>query len=163
MAALTALVYLVMTAQRNPNVVLVFPNAHLMQRDRSSFVNSFRCANLLDKVQYCAGLEALPAFTAQSQTLLLFDEADAFIFGDPAQFDRIVDKTPCICLTATPSADAGESVIESTLLAHLNFQVIHCGVSAAADLEVHGKLAQDEMVRALHNPSETTLVHTTDA
>ena len=94
----------------------MFPNAGLLQRDRSAFVNSFTSANLLDKVQYCAELEVIPELTAQSQTLLIFDKAEVFIFCGRAQFDRIVDKTPCICLTATPSADVGESVIESTLL-----------------------------------------------
>ena len=47
--------------------------------------------------------------TQEEEKLFIFDEADAFIFSDLAQLDKVVGNVPCICLTAIIRAAVGES------------------------------------------------------
>ena len=162
-AALTALIYLSMNAVKEAQVIYVFPNEHLKLRDQRAFRESFESANLAPRVHYRAGLDQVPEGLTEKEALLIFDEADCFIFADPERFDKKVGAVPCVCLTATPSADDGESEIEETVLGHLNFALVDGGAVAARELDFDGKLAKEEMARKLREGNETTLVFTSDA
>ena len=54
--------------------------------------------------------------------MIIVDESDALLFEYPKTFDDIIDKNPCVCLTATPGND--REGLEKKVLEHLGFKVI---------------------------------------
>ena len=82
-------------------VYLVFSNQWLLDRDRADFADWLVIGDLTEKVEYKVGLKDLPA--KSENALLIFDEADEFIFQDPKTFMDLVGTHCSIGLTATDS------------------------------------------------------------
>ena len=51
-----------------------------------------------ESVTYQVGLDFIP----EVNSLIVFNEADAFIFRDPIKFNTVASGCFCICFTATP-------------------------------------------------------------
>ena len=77
---------------------MVFPTERLMTRDKEEFAQFWKLAGMQDKVTYHVGLD----FEFTDTELLIIDESDTLIFGDPVAFAAVLKKARCICLTATP-------------------------------------------------------------
>ncbi len=80
-------------------VHLIYPDKHLMKRDLADFKNTFELSSLLKRVHFRVGMNFKPS----PKDLLIFDEADIFIFDDPGKFSKFIKTNPCLCLTGTPS------------------------------------------------------------
>ena len=67
--------------------------------------------NLRDKVVYHSDIN----FIADSKDLILFDEADEFIYSEPLLFQTFIQKKRIICLTATCGGATQEAAERSLL------------------------------------------------
>lgn len=79
-------------------VYIVHENKHLMTRDSTDFRVYWELLNATESVSYKVGLDFIP----KPNSLIIFDEADAFIFNDPVKFSILISGCFCICFTATP-------------------------------------------------------------
>ena len=79
-------------------VYIVHENKHLMERDSSDFKVFWDMLDAKEFVTYQVGLDFIP----KANSLIVFDEADAFIFRDPVKFNSVISSCFCICFTATP-------------------------------------------------------------
>lgn len=77
---------------------IVYENKHLMERDFNDFKFFWDLLGAAEAVKYHVGLD----FAPESNSLIIFDEADAFIFRDPVKFNALIIGCFCICFTATP-------------------------------------------------------------
>ena len=59
-------------------------------------------------------------FTPAANSVLIIDESDEHIYGDPLRFSKFVKKAQCICLTATCAEDS-ERGIERQVLKNMEF------------------------------------------
>jgi hypothetical protein len=71
-----ALVLMALLTGFAPNVHVVFPDEHLMNRDKADFEALWRLIGCADKVHYHVGM----GFERDPRDLLVIDEADYFIF-----------------------------------------------------------------------------------
>jgi late competence protein required for DNA uptake (superfamily II DNA/RNA helicase) len=112
-----ALVLMAALTKFAPKIHVVFPDEHLLNRDKADFEALWILIGCADKVYYHTSLE----FERDPQDLLVIDEADYFIFDQQEQaFTDFIAKSRCVCFTATPS-NSKEAGIEQQLLASLNF------------------------------------------
>jgi len=74
-------------------VCIVHENKHLMERDLSDFKVFWDMLNVKESVTYQVGLDFIP----EANSLIVFDEADAFIFRDPIKFNTVTSGCFCIC------------------------------------------------------------------
>ena len=58
----------------------------------------------------------------QSDDVLIFDEADQFIFNNPVYFIKRTSNCRCIALTATPG-ESDSSGVEKNLLQQMGFHI----------------------------------------
>lgn len=54
--------------------------------------------------------------------MIIFDEADEFIYGDTGAFVAFVGMHYCVCLTAT-SGGSEQEPAEKTILSHIGFKI----------------------------------------
>ena len=73
---------------------------------------------LTDRVQYHSDIN----FDVEVGDVLLFDEVDEPIFGDPAVFLEFTKKVRCICFTAT-SHDCDMGGLEAAVLDHIGCKI----------------------------------------
>ena len=99
-------------------VHLVFTNAVLMNKDKVDFEALWTLSSLKEKVAYHDDI----AFTAEEGELIIFDEADEYIYDDPTAFVGFIKKHLCVCLTAT-SGGNDQEVAERTVLEHIGLKV----------------------------------------
>ena len=83
MIATTALNILLTTSCSHVHIVL--PNATLLARDQSQFADYFSISSRQSNVTYHSALD----FQADSEDVVLVDEADHFVLGEPAAFQRL--------------------------------------------------------------------------
>lgn len=79
------------------SIHLVYDKTDLMARDKKDFEDYWELLDRFDNVFYH---DKLP--TPKKGDLIIVDEADVFIFSDPALFAKIIESCACICFTATP-------------------------------------------------------------
>jgi superfamily II DNA or RNA helicase len=80
---------------------MVFPNEHLMNRDKAEFELLISLSSMgEDKVTYRVGIDD---FKPEKNALIIVDEIDIFMLDDPCKFKAIIAANPCIGLTATPA------------------------------------------------------------
>jgi hypothetical protein len=63
-------------------VHFVYPNAHLMNRDKKVFDQHWHLSSNVGQVKYHDSLN----FDSKANELIIVDEADAFYFSDPDGF-----------------------------------------------------------------------------
>lgn len=61
--------------------------------------------------------------------MLLFDEADQYIFDNPSEFSKFIEARRCLCLTGTPDNQDAQG-IERCVLEKMKFAIFE-GVKAA--------------------------------
>jgi hypothetical protein len=69
-------------------------------------------------------------FNPANNDIVIFDEADDFIYENPGAFKDFICNRQSICFTATLS---GESSIERQVLSYLNLKVYDNSLNVAAD------------------------------
>jgi|LauGreDrversion4_2_1035121.scaffolds.fasta_scaffold22780_1 hypothetical protein len=80
-------------------VYIVHDNKHLVERDQKDFQVYWTLLGIdSTRVKYQVGI----CFAPESNSLIVFDEADTFMLGDTDKFTKLIDGCFCICLTATP-------------------------------------------------------------
>lgn len=80
---------------------MVFPNEHLMKRDREEFELLISMSSLgEEKVKYRTGIDQ---FVPDKGSLIIVDEIDIFMLDDPCKFKDVIVANACIGLTATPA------------------------------------------------------------
>lgn len=109
-------------------VVFVFENDHLMERDAAEFVMLFARFEP-GSVKYCVGLEELTRINGAAiegrvsdRRLLIFDEVDTIMFAAPFRFHSVVGSSKCVCFTATPDNKIDHGV-EKTAIEALGITV----------------------------------------
>lgn len=102
--------FLVLHFKLVDEVIFVFENDHLMERDVAEFQMLF---SSLEGAKYCVGLGELKnivnvgensaaAAKKSLRRLIVFDEVDVIMFNDIVRFDSLVGQSKCVCFTATP-------------------------------------------------------------
>jgi hypothetical protein len=95
---------------------IVYPDEHLMERDRADFGKLLLIAKCVDKVHFHVGM----SFDFGRKALLIFDEADTFMFDTHSTFETFIKGIDCLCLTGTPS-NSKQAGTEKALLQKLSF------------------------------------------
>jgi len=100
-------------------VHLIFENNHLLARDKSDFESYWLLLGYgEDKIEYHVGC---CGFKPAVGELVIVDEADTFMLGDPVGFATFIDECCCLCFTATPDncdAKGTEAKVISALKFH---------------------------------------------
>lgn len=118
-------------------IYIVHESKYLMKRDQKDFQPYWQLLEIegTASVKYQAGLDFIP----EPNSLVIFDEADEFMFGSPARFTELIDGCFCICLTATPDNCDPEGA-HSLLLKTLQFgrynYVLDVPANKATKLEI---------------------------
>lgn len=99
-------------------VHLVFINEVLMRKDKADFEDLWTLSGLQEAVVYHKDLH----FEVESRELVIFDEADEYIYEDPKAFLDFIKQHSCICLTATSGGNAAKSA-ERCILNHIGFKI----------------------------------------
>ena len=98
-------------------VHLVFSNETLMLKDKAYFEDIVTMAGLEAMLEYHFNLDFSPAV----REVIVCDEADEHIFGNPTQFMKVTNRRNCVCFTAT--CDDGKESYECDVLKHMGFKI----------------------------------------
>lgn len=98
-------------------VHIVFENEYLMTRDQYDFMSYWILLECKEKVSYHIGC----SFTPEVGSLVIVDEADTFMLGQPDVFTQFIVANACICFTATPD-DGDINGTEAKVVRALKFQ-----------------------------------------
>ena len=96
---------------------MVFSNNILLAKDKQDFGKLWSVAGLTCKVEYHEDIN----FQVGEQDLVIFDEADEYIYSSPQAFIDFIKLHYCICLTATSGGNGDESA-EKLILKHIGFR-----------------------------------------
>ena len=99
-------------------VHLVFTNNDLMTKDKTDFKNLWNLSNLNDQIVYHDDI----MFQVNTGELVIFDEADEYIYGDTEAFVQFLQRHACICLTATSGGNEQEQA-ENSILTHIGLKL----------------------------------------
>ena len=88
-----------------------------MDKDKDAFFELWRLSGIEEHVKYHCDLD----FAVSEGDLLIFDEADQYIYEEPQAFMDFIRKHSCLCLTAT-AGDGDNEAAEKTLLGQLGFK-----------------------------------------
>ena len=97
---------------------MVFCNEKLLEIDKNLYKDLWNLTAMNERVKYHCNLNFVP----EKDWVLVFDEADDFIYSEPENFLSITKKNSCICLTATPRDDNPDG-LEANILKHMKFKV----------------------------------------
>jgi len=107
-------------------VHIVFLNQLLMRKDQEDFNDLWSLIPRGERVQYHSDIDFPPG----PNSVVLIDESDEHVFGDPSGFQKFVKKAPCLCLTATCAETTGGG-LERQVLEGMRFKVFENLVNAA--------------------------------
>lgn len=99
-------------------VHLVFINEVLMHKDKADFDELWTLSGLQESVIYHNDIK----FEVTTQELVIFDEADEYIYENTKAFLNFVKQYYCICLTATSGGSTSKSA-ERCILNHIGFKI----------------------------------------
>ena len=99
-------------------VYLVFSNQYLLNKDQDDFQDLWLLTKCQERVEYHADMN----FEMESNDLVIFDEADEYIYGDTGAFLKLISNNKCICLTATRGGSQQEAS-EKQILNHIGLKV----------------------------------------
>lgn len=69
-----------------------------MKRDQTDFESYWILLGCEEQVSYHIGCNFMP----EEGALIIVDEADTFMLGQPTEFTQFIEANACICFTATP-------------------------------------------------------------
>jgi hypothetical protein len=116
------------SAQCN-KVHIVFSNDILLAKDKQDFEKLWNVAGLTSKIEYHAGIN----FQVGVQELVIFDEADEYIYGTTQAFLDFIKQHYCICLTATSGGNGSESA-EKYILQRIGLRLFENGKSISGPM-----------------------------
>ena len=114
----TIALLLLATSKAIKRVHIVYVNDVLKKKDEEDFKDLWAVMPHGDRVQYHSDLD----FTSGSNSVVLVDENDEYMFKNPTAFVRFARKSICICLTATPADDATGG-LERSVLKAMGFKI----------------------------------------
>ena len=100
-----------------------------MVRDLADHADYFELADLSDKVEHFHNLDEAPA----KSDVLLFDEADDFIFTHFAKFWRFISGCGVICFSATIPTESSND-LEKQVIKHMNLRTFNYWPSGLSTL-----------------------------
>lgn len=119
---------------------MVFPNEHLMNRDKAEFELLITLSSMgEEKVKYHVGIDFVP----EKNALIVVDEIDIFLLGDPCKFKAVIASNACIGLTATPPNTAMEKAVAE----HLVFKLHSYSFGESASISNAESLLVDENIK----------------
>lgn len=119
-------------------VVIITSHKGLMTRDRENYADYFTLAKFTDRVEYAHSLNV----SLKRFDVLLIDEADHFMYGNPVAFERIIRAYPTICFTATiPESDLNQ--LEGEVLDRMGLK---CYNYAPSVVQMPKRLSLDRIV-----------------
>ena len=89
-----------------------------MCKDEVDFEELWILSGFKDKVVYHANM----GFSVEEGELIIFDEADEYIYNDPKAFLGFIGECMCVCLTAT-TGGSGKEAAEKTILNHIGLKI----------------------------------------
>jgi hypothetical protein len=98
---------------------MVFSNNILLAKDKQDFEKLWSVAGLTCKVEYHEDIN----FQMSEQELVIFDEADEYIYSSPRAFIDFIKLHYCICLTATSGGNCGGESAEKLILKHIGLRL----------------------------------------
>ena len=69
----------------------------MLNKDKADFEDLWLLAKYKEKVMYHSNLD----IEKGNNELIVFDEADEYIYGNTGAFLKLISESQCICLTAT--------------------------------------------------------------
>ena len=108
-------------------VHMVYTNRILKEKDQDDFKQLWSISEHVDAVAYHEDIE----FSIGNGELVIFDEADEYIYGSTQQFLDFVKEHRAICMTATRGGTAQDHS-EKMILQHIGLQIF--------DSDTQGKL-----------------------
>ena len=96
---------------------MIFTNQVLMEKDQADFEDFWTNTNLRDSVIYHYNLD----FIVEEEQLVIFDEADEYIYGKTQRFLDFIKSHYVICLTATCGGSHQEPT-EKYILDHIGLK-----------------------------------------
>ena len=111
--------FIALRAVKCTKVHMVFSNNILLAKDKQDFEKLWSVAGLTCKVEYHEDIN----FQMSEQELVIFDEADEYIYSSPQAFIDFIKFHYCICLTATSGGNCGGESAEKLILKHIGLRL----------------------------------------
>ena len=90
-----------------------------MIKDKEDFDDLWTLSGLQNSIIYHSNISF--EYDPDSD-LIIFDEADEYIYGNPQAFTTFLSKSFCVCLTAT-SGGKNEEALEMSILKHIGLKI----------------------------------------
>ena len=103
---------------------MVYTNKVLSEKDQEDFNELWTISTYLDKIQYHDDID----FIVGEEELVIFDEADEYIYGSTQHFLDFVKTHRTICLTAT-CGGTQQDPSEKLILEHIGLKVFDSNMS----------------------------------
>ena len=105
---------------------MVYTNQVLMEKDQADFKEFWTKTNLQEQVIYHKNID----FQVEEEQLVIFDEADEYIYGQTQRFLDFLGSNKTICLTATCG---GSNPTEQYILEHIGLKQFENAVTKIND------------------------------
>ena len=100
----------------------MFTNAVLRRKDQADFGSLWTLSGFGDRVVYHESIGFAADAEGVEGELIVFDEADEYIYDDPKAFLAFIGERMCVCLTAT-SGGIDQEAAEKTILKHIGLKL----------------------------------------
>lgn len=114
---------------------MVYTNQVLMEKDQADFKEFWTKTNLQEQVIYHKDID----FQVEEEQLVIFDEADEYIYGQTQRFLDFLGSNKTICLTATCG---GSNPTEQYILEHIGLKQFENAVAKKISNHIHVQFDQ---------------------
>ena len=114
---------------------MVYTNQVLMDKDQADFKEFWTKTNLQEQVIYHKDID----FQVEEEQLVIFDEADEYIYGQTQRFLDFLGTNKTICLTATCG---GSNPTEQYILEHIGLKQFENAVAKKISNHIHVQFDQ---------------------
>lgn len=114
---------------------MVYTNQVLMEKDQADFKEFWTKTNLQEQVIYHKDID----FQVEEEQLVIFDEADEYIYGQTQRFLDFLGTNKTICLTATCG---GSNPTEQYILEHIGLKQFENAVAKKISNHIHVQFDQ---------------------
>lgn len=133
-----AMGFIALRAVKCTKVHMVFSNNILLAKDKQDFEKLWSVAGLTCKVEYHEDIN----FQMSEQELVIFDEADEYIYSSPQAFIDFIKFHYCICLTATSGGNCGGESAEKLILKHIGLRLFENTGEGAFGESISGPMTE---------------------
>ena len=114
---------------------MVYTNQVLMEKDQADFKEFWTKTNLQEQVIYHKDID----FQVEEEQLVIFDEADEYIYDQTQRFLDFLGTNKTICLTATCG---GSNPTEQYILEHIGLKQFENAVAKKISNHIHVQFDQ---------------------